>query len=97
MSADPGGPGHDRSPWTGIRTIIVPPDIVAVRRQSPLRVKTRTPWRPRPDAEPTERGGSRNWFDDHIFTDSHQPQIRAACSTSMTVHVSCVMAVLACF
>lgn len=77
-----------------MRRFIVPPDIVAVRRTSPLPVRKHTPWRPRPDGETTARGGTREWFGDRIFTTAHQPHIRTACGTSMTAHVSCLAAVL---
>jgi protein TonB len=78
----------------GIRTIIVPPDIVPVRRTSPVRVKKRTPWHPHPEGDSTQRGGTREWFSDQIFADSQQPHIRAACGTSMAAHVSGLVVVI---
>lgn len=84
---DPGSP-------PSVRTIVVPPDIVAVRRTSPLPVRKRTPWRPRPEGVETTRGGTREWFSEQIFTTAHQPHIRAACGTSMTAHVCCLAAVV---
>ena len=77
-----------------IRTIIVPPDIVAVPRQSPIPIRKRTPWHPKPDADGiTERGGSREWFSDRLFVESRQVKLREACSTSALVHLGCAAAI----
>lgn len=80
--------------WAGVRTILVPPDIVAVKRVSPLRVKTRTPWRQRAEGEPIERAGGREWFDDHVFVEAHQDHLKAACGTSITAHASGVILIV---
>ena len=80
---------------TGIRTILVPPDIVAVQRRSPLPVKKRTPWRPQPDGEATtERAGARDWFSDNLFVEAQHGHVRAGYGTSITVHVSCAIVLI---
>jgi TonB family protein len=72
----------------GIRNIIVPPDIVAVKRTSPRRVKKKTPWRPQPDGMVvTSRAGDRDWFSDRVFVESKDDHVRAGFSTSIAVHV----------
>jgi periplasmic protein TonB len=90
MSLEPRSPGQPAA-WAGDRHILVPPDIVAVRRQSPVRAPKRTPWRQRPESEATTRGGGREWFSDQLFVEARQPEIRAACGTSMTAHASCLI------
>jgi len=83
------------APWAGIRTILVPPDIVAVKRRSPVPVKKRTPWHPRPDGEVmTERAGARDWFSDRLFVETQDTHARAGYGTSITVHSSCAIALV---
>jgi protein TonB len=77
--------------WAGDRHILVPPDIVAIPRRSPVRARTRTPWRPRAEGELTTRGGGREWFAEQRFVEPRQAEIRAACGTSMTAHASCLI------
>ena len=85
----------DTTGWAGIRTILVPPGIVAVPRQSPPRVKKRTPWRPQPDGEAlTERAGAREWFSDHLFVEAQQGHVRSGYGTSITLHVSCAIVLI---
>jgi len=98
-NADPMGlmpPLKDVPPEvSGIRNLLVPPDIVAVRRTSPPRVRKRTPWRPRPDGEGTaERTGGREWFSDRLFVEPQDGHPRSAYSTSIVVHVCLVAAFL---
>jgi protein TonB len=57
-------------------------------------VKKRTPWRPHPDGEATERAGGREWFSDHLFVDAEEGHPRAGYGTSITVHVSCAIALI---
>lgn len=72
----------------GIRTILVPPDIVAVPRCSPVRVRKRTPWRPQPDGQvTTARAGQREWFSDRVFVESQDGHARSGYSASILVHV----------
>jgi periplasmic protein TonB len=69
-----------------VRTILVPPDIVAVeQRPKPPREK-KPPWRPRPDAGPTDRAGGRQWFSDRLFVEGQDVQPRSL-SASIVVHV----------
>jgi len=71
-----------------VRSILVPPDIVAVKRTSPLRPKRRTPWHDRPAGHAIERGGSREWLSDHAAAAPRRRILRVTCGTSMTAHVS---------
>ena len=80
--------------WMGHHNFIVPPDIVPVRRVSPIPVKKRTLCRPKPDGEPVCRAGNREWFSDQLFADGHTPDLRAACGSSMTAHASCCIGLL---
>jgi protein TonB len=78
----------------GVRTILVPPDIVAVKRTSPLPQRKRTPLRLRPEGAVTERAGGREWFSDRLFVEAQQENIRTACGTSITAHASGVILVI---
>jgi TonB family protein len=71
-----------------VRPILVPPDIVAVKRTSPLRPKRRTQWHDRPAGHAIDRGGSREWLSDYAAAAPRRRILRAACGTSMTAHVS---------
>ena len=77
-----------------VRNIVVPHDIVAVPRRSPIKVRKRTPWHPAQTPIVVERGGSREWFSDRLFVESRQRNLPAACSTSAMVHVVVVIVVL---
>jgi protein TonB len=80
---------------SGLRTFLVPPDIVPVKRQSPVRMKKRTPWLPQPDGQQaTERAGQREWFGDHVFVESHAPHARTGYGTSITMHMCCGAALI---
>jgi periplasmic protein TonB len=79
----------------GVRTILVPPDIVAVPRRSPVPAKKRTPWRPQPDGQArTERCGAREWFSDRLFVEGHDDHARSGYTTSIALHI-CIGAALA--
>ena len=73
-----------------VRTIVVPPDIVAVKRTSPVKVKRHSPWRDRPAGHVIERAGGREWLSDHGSVEPRAP-LRAAYGTSMTAHLSGVL------
>ena len=79
----------------GIRTIVVPPDIIAVPRRSPPRVKKRTPWRQQPDRTVTARTGEREWFSDRLFVESHDGHARSGYGASVVVHLCIAAALLA--
>ena len=81
--------------WKGVRTIVVPPDIVGVQRRSPPPVKKRTPWHPQPDGEVmTERAGGREWFSDRLFVEA-QDHARDGYGLSIAAHLVCVIAIVA--
>jgi|SRR5262245_9981327 len=85
VESDNGSSGT--SPFVGVRTILVPPDIVAVKqRPKPPREK-KPPWRPRADAGPTERAGGRQWFSDRLFVEGKDVQLRSGLGGSIAVHV----------
>lgn len=93
MSADSREAGHDEV-WKCIGTILVPPDIVAVPRRSPPRIRKRTPWHSQPDGQvATERVGQREWFSDRLFVESQDGHAPAGYSTSLSIHTA-VAAVL---
>ena len=78
-----------------VRPILVPADIVAVRRTSPVPVKKRTPLRQRPEGESIARAGGREWFSDRLFVETQNNHIQAACGTSLTAHLGCILGVIA--
>lgn len=87
MSVEPESGRTGTSPFAGVRTILVPPDIVAVKqRPKPPREK-KPPWRPRPDAGPTERAGGREWFSDRLFVEAENVQLRSGLGASIVMHV----------
>ena len=77
-----------------VRNIVVPHDIIAVPRRSPIKVRKRTPWHPAKSPVVVERSGCREWFSDRLFVESRQANLPAACSTSAIVHVALVAIVL---
>src|SRR5438046_2105512 len=80
--------GSAQEAFSGVRTILVPPDIVAVQRRSPVPARKRTPWRPQPDGQtPTERSGAREWFSDRLFIEGHEDHTRSGYSTSIALHL----------
>jgi protein TonB len=69
------------------RTILLPPDIVAVQPRSPSRVRKRTPWHPQPDGTTaTARPGDRDWFSDRLFVEGERHHVRLGLGTSITLH-----------
>jgi periplasmic protein TonB len=95
VSLEPRGASTDVAAWAGIRTILVPPDIVAVPRRSPALVRKRTPWRPREGCDSaTERPGAREWFSDHLFVETQHGHDRAGYGTSIIVHVGCAIVLM---
>jgi periplasmic protein TonB len=81
--------------WSTIGTIVVPHGIAAVPRRTPIKTRTRTPWHPVAEtACLVERADSREWFADHVFVQSKQRHLPAACSTSATLHVIALILVL---
>jgi protein TonB len=74
--------------------ILVPSDIVPVKRVSPIRVKPRTVWREKPEGEPITRG--REWMTDNLFVvDSRASQLRGLVTGSCAVHVIAALALVA--
>jgi protein TonB len=90
----PGDSDPLKDGWRGVRTILVPQDIVAVPRTSPVRVKKRTPWFPQKDHLVTLRAGNREWFSDRLFVDAHARFARSGYGTSVTLHACSVGAVI---
>jgi TonB family protein len=80
--------------WPGNRNFIVPPDIVPVRRVSPIPCKPRTLCQHRAEGAPVDRAGGREWFADHVFVDFQDRDLRTACGTSFTAHASCLVGLL---
>jgi hypothetical protein len=87
VSVEPHSGPTDASPFVGVRTILVPPDIVAVQRRSPAPVKKTPAWHPRPNAGPTERSGGRQWFSDRLFVEAQNGCMRGGLGASIGVHV----------
>jgi protein TonB len=87
VSVDPDNGPTGPYPLAGVRTILVPPDIVAVpQRPKPPRPK-KPPWRPCPDAGPTDRAGGRQWFSDRLFVEGQDVPIRSSLGASIGAHV----------
>jgi protein TonB len=81
----------------GIRTILVPQDIVGVRSTAPARsrVRTRTPLRRDTDGQTaTQRCGEREWFSDKLFVERQDDHARSGFGTSVSVHLFGVAAIL---
>lgn len=79
------------SPVDGIRSVLFPPDLVAVVpwppvRRPPAPVKRVTPWRPKPTGEPVERTRGGAWFSDRIFVEAKPNRVIAGLSTSIGAH-----------
>lgn len=79
------------SPLGGIRSILFPPDLVAVVpwprvRRPPAPVKRVTPWRSRPAGEPIERARGGAWFSDRIFVEAKPNRVLAGLSTAVAAH-----------
>lgn len=73
--------------------ILVPPDIVPVKRVSPIKVKRQTVWRERPEGEPIERG--REWMTDNLFVaDSLGSQLERMVPASFTIHLIAAVVVV---
>jgi protein TonB len=90
------GQGGTREPvgLSGLRTFIVPPDIVPVRRVSPLPVKKRTLCKPRPDGQPVHNTGGREWFSERVFVECTTRDVRRAYGSAITAHASCLIGLL---
>jgi periplasmic protein TonB len=79
------------SPIGGIRSILFPPDLVAVVPwpripRPPAPVKRVMPWRPRPAGEPIERARGGAWFSDRIFVEAKPNRVLSGLSTSIGTH-----------
>ena len=72
--------------FAGVRTILVPPGIVAVPQRPKAPREKKPPWRPRPDAGSTDRAGGRQWFSDRLFVESQSGQLRGGLGASIIVH-----------
>lgn len=95
---DTRGATEDSGGWRGVRTVLVPQDIVAVQRRSPVRVRKKTPWRLQPDGQvKTLRAGNREWFSDRLFVEAQARFARSGYGTSVTLHACSVGALIALF
>jgi periplasmic protein TonB len=84
-------------PWTHVRSILVPPDIVGVKASSPAgRRRPSTPCRPHTEGVSiTARPGQRDWFSDRVFVESQDGHASTGYGTSLIVHAAMVAALLA--
>ncbi|MGH9199895.1 MAG: energy transducer TonB [Vicinamibacterales bacterium] len=83
-------------PFYGVRTFIVPPGIVPVKRTSPIPVRKRTPWHPRPGGDQTiDRAGGRDWFGAHLTLESQRQHKPATYGMAGVAHVVAVLGVIA--
>ncbi len=87
MSVEPDDGRTGTSRFAGVRTILVPPDIVAVAQRPRAPRAKKPPWRPRPDAGTTDRAGGREWFSDRLFVESQDAHLRDGVEASVLVHV----------
>ena len=86
MSVEPDSGPTGTSPFAGVRTILVPPGIVAVQQRPKAPREKKPPWRPRPDAGSTDRAGGRQWFSDRLFVEGQGVQLRGGLGASIIVH-----------
>ena len=84
---------------SGLRTFLVPPDIVPAKRTSPQppRVKKRTPWHPAPDGQQTTVRPGREWFGDAVFVELQDGHSRSSYTVSAVVHACAIAAVIVLF
>ena len=75
VSVEPDSGPTGTSPFAGVRTILVPPDIVAVEQRPKAPREKKPPWRPRPDAGSTDRAGGRQWFSDRLFVEGQDDHV----------------------
>jgi len=87
VSVEPDSGPTGTAPFAGVHTILVPPAIVAVPQRPKAAREKKPPWRPRPDAGPTERAGGRQWFSDSLFVEGQAVQLRSGLGASVVVHV----------
>jgi protein TonB len=86
--------GSETPALSGVRTFIVPPDIVAVPRRSPLPVRKRTPWTPRLDGpDLVDRTGGRDWFGAHLSSQAARPRSSGIFAASAVVNAAAVLLV----
>jgi protein TonB len=91
----PDGGGAASTAFRGVRTILVPPDIVGVARRLPPRAKRRTPWQPQPDGvPPAARAGSRDWFTDNLFVEAHDGHDGVGYGLSLGTHAIAAIALV---
>jgi protein TonB len=81
--------------WRHVRTVIVPPDIVAVPRRSQARPRKRTPLRIQPEGTATGRAGDREWFSDRLFVERQDGHETAGYGTAVTIHLALAVGVIA--
>ena len=86
MSVEPDSGPSGTSPFAGVRTILVPPDIVAVEQRPKAPREKKPPWRPRPDAGSTDRAGGRQWFSDLLFVEGEDDPLRSGLGPSIVLH-----------
>jgi TonB family protein len=80
--------------WLGYQNLIVPPDIIPVRRVSPVVLRRRTIcWR-HSDGQPVCRTGDRQWLGEGIFADARTQDVRRACASTVAVHVTALALLL---
>ena len=79
--------GDVSASWSTIGTVVVPHDIAAVPRRSPIKARKRTPWNAAPKTHgPIERADHHEWFADRVFVESTQTHRPAAWTTSAMLH-----------
>ena len=86
MSVEPDSGPSGTPLFVGVRTILVPPGIVAVPQRPKAPREKKPPWRPRPDAGSTDRAGGRQWFSDRLFVEGQGVQLRGGLGASIIVH-----------
>ena len=88
-------PADDPAARAGVRSILVPQDIVGVRPRSPARIRRQTPCRPEPEGEATTaRCGDRDWFSDRLFIEAQDGHARSGYGASIAVHLFGVVALV---
>ncbi len=74
--------------FLGTRFFILAPGMVPVHRTSPVPVRKRTPWHPKPDEDHViDRTGGRDWFGAHLTIEAQRQHKPATYGLAGIVHV----------
>jgi protein TonB len=82
--------------FVGTRFFILPPGMVPVPRTSPIPVRKRTPWHPKPDTDQNiDRTGGRDWFGSHLTLETERRHQPATYAMAGVVHATIALVLVA--